>query len=172
MMCRSSVWLGRTKVRLFNRQAEQMKFSETPANAGDLGYELRGKLSSLGRGWGTDVGWGAWKTRPPRFPLLDLQRQYKKLRTRLLEAVTAALDSGQWILGAATAEFERAAAAACGAKYPWRAPAGRMRCGWGWRRRVCSRGIACSDDTVQLLRHGELDTARGSGAGVCGYWTR
>jgi len=50
-------------------------------------------------------------------PFLDLQRQYKKLRPRLLEAVTAALDSGQWILGAATAEFERAAAAACGAKY-------------------------------------------------------
>jgi dTDP-4-amino-4,6-dideoxygalactose transaminase len=50
-------------------------------------------------------------------PFLDLQRQYKQLRPRLLEAVTAALDSGQWILGASAAEFERAAAPLCGAKF-------------------------------------------------------
>ena len=46
--------------------------------------------------------------------MLDLERQYQPLREELLEALTAVLDSRQFILGGAVAGFEKAAAAQLG----------------------------------------------------------
>lgn len=42
--------------------------------------------------------------------MLDLERQYRAIRQELIEALTAVLDSRQFILGDAVADFERAAA--------------------------------------------------------------
>lgn len=50
-------------------------------------------------------------------PMLDLERQYKPLRAELLEALTGVLDSRQFILGSAVAEFERAGAAQLGVRH-------------------------------------------------------
>jgi len=50
-------------------------------------------------------------------PMLDLERQYAPLRKELLEALTGVLDSRQFILGAAVAEFEKAGAAQLGVKH-------------------------------------------------------
>ena len=47
-------------------------------------------------------------------PMLDLARQYEPLRAELLAALTAVLDSRQFILGGSVAAFERAAAAQLG----------------------------------------------------------
>ncbi len=46
--------------------------------------------------------------------MLDLERQYKPLRQELLEALAGVLDSRQFILGGAVADFETAAAAQLG----------------------------------------------------------
>jgi len=47
-------------------------------------------------------------------PLLDLERQYERLRPELLEALAGVLDSRQFILGGSVAAFEKAAAAGLG----------------------------------------------------------
>ena len=49
--------------------------------------------------------------------MLDLARQYAPLRAELAEALLSVLDSRQFILGTAVAEFERAAAAQLGVAY-------------------------------------------------------
>jgi len=49
--------------------------------------------------------------------MLDFSRQYASLRPRLLDAVTAAIDSQRFILGPPVTEFEAAAATLCGAKH-------------------------------------------------------
>ena len=46
--------------------------------------------------------------------MLDLERQYRPLREQLLEALAGVLDSRQFILGEAVAEFEKASAANLG----------------------------------------------------------
>src|SRR3954452_14541629 len=46
--------------------------------------------------------------------MLDLERQYQPLRGEILEALAEVLDSRQFILGGAVAEFEKAAAAELG----------------------------------------------------------
>lgn len=47
-------------------------------------------------------------------PMLDLERQYQPIRDELLHALAEVLDSRQFILGGAVAEFEKAAAAQLG----------------------------------------------------------
>ncbi len=47
-------------------------------------------------------------------PMLDLERQYRPLRDELMDAIGRVLDSRQFILGGAVAEFERAAAGQLG----------------------------------------------------------
>lgn len=54
---------------------------------------------------------------PMPVPMLDLARQYEPLREELLAALTGVLDSRQFILGGAVAEFERAGAAQLGVKH-------------------------------------------------------
>jgi dTDP-4-amino-4,6-dideoxygalactose transaminase len=54
---------------------------------------------------------------PMPVPMLDLERQYAPLREELLEALTGVLDSRQFILGGAVAEFEKAGAAQLGVKH-------------------------------------------------------
>ena len=49
--------------------------------------------------------------------MLDLARQYEPLRAELAEALLGVLDSRQFILGSAVAEFERTAAAQLGVAY-------------------------------------------------------
>jgi dTDP-4-amino-4,6-dideoxygalactose transaminase len=49
--------------------------------------------------------------------MLDLERQYAPLRAELMQALAGVLDSRQFILGTAVAEFERAGAAQLGVKH-------------------------------------------------------
>jgi dTDP-4-amino-4,6-dideoxygalactose transaminase len=49
--------------------------------------------------------------------MLDLERQYAPLREELMEALAGVLDSRQFILGNAVAEFERAGAAQLGVRH-------------------------------------------------------
>lgn len=49
--------------------------------------------------------------------MLDLERQYAPLREEILEALTGVLDSRQFILGNAVAEFERAGAGQLGVRH-------------------------------------------------------
>jgi dTDP-4-amino-4,6-dideoxygalactose transaminase len=50
-------------------------------------------------------------------PFLDLRTQYAAIRDEILEAVTAALDSGTYILGPEVAAFEEAFAALAGSRH-------------------------------------------------------
>ena len=52
-----------------------------------------------------------------KVPLLDLTRQYAELRADIEPAVAALMASQQFILGAKVAEFERALADYCGARF-------------------------------------------------------
>ena len=58
----------------------------------------------------TVVRWSGKKLESSPVPMLDLERQYQPLRSELLEALTAVLDSRQFILGDAVVAFERDAA--------------------------------------------------------------
>src|SRR5215469_1223988 len=50
-------------------------------------------------------------------PLVDLKAQYASVRDEIIPAVTAVLDSGNYILGPEVAGFEKEFAAYCGAKH-------------------------------------------------------
>jgi len=50
-------------------------------------------------------------------PLLDLHRQYEKLRTEMDKAVLGVLEHGRFILGPEVAQLERAVAGLCGVKH-------------------------------------------------------
>ncbi len=50
-------------------------------------------------------------------PFLDLKAQYASIRAEILAAITAVLDSGQYSLGPAVAEFEHAFARFCGVEH-------------------------------------------------------
>lgn len=52
-----------------------------------------------------------------KVPLVDLQRQYKKLQSEIDAAIKAVLEKGTFILGENVAKFEEEAAAYCGTKY-------------------------------------------------------
>ena len=52
-----------------------------------------------------------------RVPFLDLSRNVESLRAELDRAIAGVLDSGQFVLGTAVHEFERAWADACGARH-------------------------------------------------------
>jgi dTDP-4-amino-4,6-dideoxygalactose transaminase len=54
---------------------------------------------------------------PPRVPNLDLSREYQALEPLLLKAVQAVFSSQSFILGSQVTEFERLAAAKCGATH-------------------------------------------------------
>ena len=53
----------------------------------------------------------------PMVPLLDLQAQYRAIGAELQSAVSAVLESGQFVLGARVEEFERDFAAYCGSRH-------------------------------------------------------
>lgn len=53
----------------------------------------------------------------PMVPLLDLQAQYRAIGADLQSAVSAVLESGQFILGARVEDFEREFAAFCGSRH-------------------------------------------------------
>ena len=53
----------------------------------------------------------------PTIPILDLSREYRAIGPALREAVEAVLLHQRFVLGEEVAEFERAAAATCGADY-------------------------------------------------------
>lgn len=74
-------------------------------------------------------------------PFLDLNAQYRSLKPEIDAAVIAVLNSGQYVLGPAVEDFERAFAAYCGA----------------------SHAVACSSGTAALqLALASLDIGRGS----------
>jgi dTDP-4-amino-4,6-dideoxygalactose transaminase len=50
-------------------------------------------------------------------PFLDLKAQYQSIRDEILPAVSAVLESGQYVLGEAVADFERKFAEYCGCAY-------------------------------------------------------
>lgn len=52
-----------------------------------------------------------------KVPLVDLQRQYKRLQNEIGTAIKSVLEKGTFILGENVAKFEEEAAAYCGTKY-------------------------------------------------------
>ncbi len=79
-------------------------------------------------------------------PLLDLQAQYRAIGAELQSAVSAVLESGQFVLGARVEEFERDFAAYCGSRHAIAVNSGTS----ALHLALVSAGIGAGDEVITV----------------------